>query len=79
MPPSKIYEDMTADELDAEIIEMNKDLDVRRQAILRVHAIYDQKRSVENALRRLDGLSDAEMEALLVHVNANKANAEGEE
>lgn len=75
MTPTKSYDNMTADELDAVLIDMNNALQEQRQKILEVHAIYDQKRSVENALRRLDGLSPAEMEALLTHVATQKKQA----
>lgn len=66
MPASKKkYEDMTADELDAEIIAMNNAFAEQRKEILEAQEIYAEKRRQENALARLDGLSDAEKESLL--------------
>lgn len=65
MPTPKKYADMSADEMDAVIIEMNNDLGERRKAILEAQEIYAEKRRQENALARLDGLSDAERESLV--------------
>lgn len=65
MPASKKYKDKSADELDALIIEMNNKLAEDRAAILEAQEAYAEARRQENALARLDGLSDAERESLV--------------
>jgi hypothetical protein len=59
------YENMSADEIDAKIIEMNNALAEQRAEILEAQGWYAEKRRQENALARLDGLSDEERESLM--------------
>lgn len=76
--PKPSYAKMSADELEAELIALNNAHAEARKEILDVAALYDQKRTEENALKKLEGLTERELEVLSQHVGVQGAPSKGD-
>lgn len=64
------YEQMTVEQLTAELQRLNEQRAALREQAIAVHAVLDRKQAVETARRKLAEMSDVEKAALAQLVQA---------